>query len=107
MYHDPANEQAPLRFAPDSPALRVLQQIRDEAHRFALTYHRKLRAQRIRESVLDDIEGVGEKRKEQLLAYFGSVDRLRRATEAELAAAPNIGPKFAALIYSVLHPNGN
>ncbi len=107
LYHDPANEQAPLRFAPDSPALRVLQQIRDEAHRFALTYHRKLRAQRIRESVLDDIEGVGEKRKEQLLAYFGSVDRLRRATEAELAAAPNIGPKFAALIYSVLHPNGN
>lgn len=84
-----------------------MQQIRDEAHRFALTYHRKLRAQRIRESVLDDIEGVGEKRKEQLLAYFGSVDRLRRATEAELAAAPNIGPKFAALIYSVLHPNGN
>ena len=103
LFHDPANEAAPLRFAPDSPALRVIQQIRDEAHRFALTYHRKLRARRIQESVLDDIQGVGKRRKEKLLAHFGSVERLRRATEEELAAAPDIGPKLAALIRATLH----
>ena len=103
LFHDPANEAAPLRFAPDSPALRVIQQIRDEAHRFALTYHRKLRARRIQESVLDDIQGIGKRRKEKLLAHFGSVERLRRATEAEIAAAPDIGPKLAALIRATLH----
>ena len=103
LFHDPANEAAPLRFAPDSPALRVIQQIRDEAHRFALTYHRKLRSRRIQESVLDDIQGVGKRRKEKLLAHFGSVERLRRATEEELAAAPDIGPKLAALIRATLH----
>ena len=103
LFHDPANEAAPLRFAPDSPALRVIQQIRDEAHRFALTYHRKLRARRIQESVLDDIQGVGKRRKEKLLAHFGSVERLRRAAEAEIAAAPDIGPKLAALIRATLH----
>ena len=103
LFHDPANEAAPLRFAPDSPALRVIQQIRDEAHRFALTYHRKLRARRIQESVLDDIQGIGKRRKEKLLAHFGSVERLRRAAEAEIAAAPDIGPKLAALIRATLH----
>ncbi len=103
LFHDPANEAAPLRFAPDSPALRVIQQIRDEAHRFALTYHRKLRSQKIQESILDDIEGVGGKRKEKLLAHFGSVARLKRATEAEIAAAPDIGPKMAGLIHQALH----
>lgn len=103
LYHDPENEQAPLRFKPDSPALRVIQQIRDEAHRFALTYHRKLRSQRIQESILDDVEGIGQKRKEKLLAHFGSVDRLRRATPDEIAAAPDVGPKTAALIHAALH----
>ncbi len=103
LYHDPANEAAPLRFAADSPALRVLQQIRDEAHRFALTYHRKLRARKIQESRLDDIPGIGKKRKETLLAHFGSVDRLRRAAPEALAAAPGIGPRFAALIQAALH----
>jgi len=106
LYHDPHNEEAPLRFAPDSPALRVLQQIRDEAHRFALTYHRKLRTQKIRESMLDDIPGIGAKRKAKLLAHFGSVVRLRKAGVAELAAAPDIGPKMAELIHAVLHPPG-
>ena len=81
----------------------MIQQIRDEAHRFALTYHRKLRSRRIQESVLDDIQGVGKRRKEKLLAHFGSVERLRRATEEEIAAAPDIGPKLAALIRATLH----
>ena len=106
LVHDPSNEAAPLRFAADSPALRVIQQIRDEAHRFALTYHRKLRARRIQESVLDDIAGIGEKRKEKLLAHFGSVARLKRATAEEIAAAPDVGPKMAELIYAALHGQG-
>jgi excinuclease ABC subunit C len=106
LFHDPANAAAPLRFASDSPALRVIQQIRDEAHRFALTYHRKLRAQKIQESVLDDVPGIGGKRKERLLAHFGSLARLRRATEAELAAAPDVGPKLAAQLYAALRGAG-
>ncbi|MDR0993708.1 MAG: excinuclease ABC subunit UvrC [Verrucomicrobiota bacterium] len=104
LYHDPENEQAPLRFAPDSPALRVVQQIRDEAHRFALTYHRKLRARRIHESVLDDIHGIGERRKALLLKQFGSVARLKRATVEEIASAPDIGLKTAEIIHAALHP---
>ena len=103
LFHDPANEAAPLRFAPASDALRVIQQIRDEAHRFALTYHRKLRAQKIQESVLDDIPGIGKSRKEKLLAHFGSVARLRRATLEDIAVAPDIGPKMAGLIHDTLH----
>ncbi|HRV31338.1 MAG TPA: excinuclease ABC subunit UvrC [Kiritimatiellia bacterium] len=102
LYHDPRNAAAPLRFAADSPALRVIQRIRDEAHRFALTYHRKLRTERIRESILDDIPGIGPKRKGKLLAHFGSVDRLRRARGEEIAAAPDIGPKLAAWIHAAL-----
>ena len=82
----------------------MIQQIRDEAHRFALTYHRKLRAQKIQESVLDDIQGIGDKRKEKLLTHFGSVARLRRATLEQIAEAPDIGPQMAGLIYTALHP---
>ena len=84
----------------------MIQQIRDEAHRFALTYHRTLRARKIRESVLDDIEGIGEKRKEKLLARFGSLERLRRAGEEEIAAAPDIGPAMARRIHAALHGGG-
>lgn len=102
LYHDPANEASPLRFASDSPALRVIQQIRDEAHRFALTYHRTLRARKIQESMLDEVPGIGAKRKAKLLAHFGSLARLRRATEAQLAAAPDVGPQMAARLHAAL-----
>ena len=103
LFRSPKNESAPLRFASTSPALRVLQQIRDEAHRFALTYHRTLSTQKIKESMLDDIPGIGATRKAKLLTHFGSVARLRRATVDDIAAAPDIGPKLAALIHSVFH----
>jgi excinuclease ABC subunit C len=63
----------------------MIRRLRDEAHRFALTYHRELRARRIRDSALDEVEGIGAKRKEQLLKEFGSVARLRRATEEQIA----------------------
>lgn len=102
LYFDTENKQAPLRFSSDSPALRVIQQIRDEAHRFALTYHRKLRARKIQESVLDDIPGVGERRKMLLLRAFGSVARLRRATVEEMAAVPEVGQKVAEYVVRAL-----
>lgn len=89
---------APVILPEGSAALRVLQRARDEAHRFALTYHRRLRARRIRESVVDEIPGIGATRKELLLKSFGSVLRLRRASEAEIAAVPGIGPAMARQI---------
>jgi excinuclease ABC subunit C len=73
----------------------VLQRARDEAHRFALAHHLRLRAKRIRESVIDDIPGVGGARKRDLLKHFGSVKRLVRATSDEIAAVPGFGPKLA------------
>ncbi|TAN36827.1 MAG: excinuclease ABC subunit UvrC [Verrucomicrobia bacterium] len=102
-----------IRLPENSRALHVLQRIRDEAHRFALDYHRALRRRRIMESQLDDIEGIGTKRKEDLLKHFGSIARLRRASVEEIAAAPGVGPELARLIHKVLatttaepHPEG-
>lgn len=85
----------PLRLPPGTAALHVLQRTRDEAHRFALAYHRRLRARRIRDSALDEIEGIGEHRKEALLKHFGSVDRLRRALPAQIAEVTGIGEALA------------
>ncbi|MFA5043812.1 MAG: excinuclease ABC subunit UvrC [Kiritimatiellia bacterium] len=91
-----------LTIPSDSPALKVLQRLRDEAHRFALAYHRKLRARRIRESRLDDIPGIGTTRKQVLLRHFGSVARLARAPEHTIAALPGIGPTLARAIKQTL-----
>ncbi len=89
----------PSLFLPrDSKALRVITGLRDEAHRFAISYHRTLRAKRIRESALDEIPTIGKKKKEQLLKHFGSFERLRKASFEELIAAPGVGFKTAALI---------
>jgi len=91
----------PIRLSKDSGALKVLQRIRDEAHRFAITYHRHLRSRRIKESVLDEIPGIGTKRKQLLLSHFGSVGRLVKATPERIAEAPGIGPKMAAIIHEI------
>lgn len=94
-----------LRLPPESKALMVLQNLRDEAHRFAITYHRSLRNKRISESLLDDIPGIGPKKKELLLKHFGSVGRMRRLSIAQIAEAPGVGPKTADLVYRQLHLN--
>ncbi len=86
----------PLRLPEDSGALRLLQRIRDEAHRTANGYHSLLLAKRVRESVLDGIPGVNAARKKALLRTFGSVDRLRKASPDEIAAVPGISPSLAA-----------
>lgn len=86
------------------PALKLLQAIRDEAHRFAITYHRTLRLNAIRNSILDEIEGIGETRKQAILREFGSVRALRRAPSPETIAArvPGIGAEFARQIFDYL-----
>lgn len=101
-FEEIVQEDSILRLPLESNALKVLRNIRDEAHRFALTYHQRLRMKRIRESVLDEIEGIGDKRKQLLLKHFGSVARLRKASEEEIAKRPGVGPAMAALIKSVL-----
>lgn len=85
----------PLRLPLDSGAIRLLQRIRDEAHRFANGFHQLLMKRRVAESILDDCPGVSENRKKILLQHFGSVKRLRKATQEEIAAVEGIGPKLA------------
>lgn len=94
--------EEPVRMPLESPALLVLRQIRDEAHRFAITYHRELRNKRIRDSVLDDIPGIGETRKKALLKHFGSVTRLRKATIDDICAVPGFGSSAAQKLYDAL-----
>lgn len=97
-YPDAGTIQSPVRLPENSNALKVCKQIRDEAHRFALTYHRRLRMKRLRESILDDVPGIGQKRKELVLGHFGSIARLRRASVEDLTAIPGVGPAMAGLI---------
>lgn len=92
----------PLLLPEDSGALRLLQRIRDEAHRFANGYHQLLMKRRIAESLLDDCPGVSKTRKQALLGKFGSVARLRRTPAEEIAAIPGIGPKLAEQIVEFL-----
>lgn len=93
----------PMILPKDSPALHLLQAIRDEAHRFAVEYHRKLRIKRSTSSVLDEIAGVGPKRKQALLKRFGSVKRLKEASVEEIAGVPSITRPLAEVIYTFLH----
>lgn len=92
----------PLQLPEDSNALRLLQRIRDEAHRFANAYHQLLMKKRIGESILDDCPGVSQHRKNLLLRKFGSVKRLRSASMKEIAATDGIGLKLAADVHRFL-----
>jgi excinuclease ABC subunit C len=92
----------PLHLPEDSGALRLLQRIRDEAHRFANAYHQLLMKKRIGESILDDCPGVSQHRKNLLLRKFGSVKRLRRASAEDIAATEGIGAKLAGDVHRFL-----
>ena len=92
----------PLQLPVDSGALHLLQRIRDEAHRFANTYHQLLMKKRIAESILDDCPGVSQNRKNLLLRKFGSVPRLRKANVEEIAATEGIGSKLAEEVHRFL-----
>ena len=93
----------PVRIPRDSEALYLLQQVRDEAHRFAITYHRQLRGRRMTKSVFDDIPGVGETRRRRLIKHFGSAKRVREASVEELARVPGMGKHLAEAVYEHLH----
>ena len=95
-----------MRLPRNSPALHLIQRLRDEAHRFANAYHQKLRKRRVQESVLDEFPGLGEKRKLALLQHFGSIQRLRQATAEEIAAVPGIGSKTATALKEFLESHG-
>jgi excinuclease ABC subunit C len=92
----------PLQLPMDSGALRLLQRIRDEAHRFANAYHQLLMKKRVGESILDDCPGVSQNRKNLLLRRFGSVNRLRKATVHEIASTEGIGRKLAEEVHQFL-----
>ncbi len=93
----------PILLPPTSPALYLVQRLRDEAHRFAITYHRDLRAKKSVTSAFDDLPGVGPKRRRALLRVFGSVKRVREAPVEQIAAVPGIGPSLAARIKTALN----
>jgi excinuclease ABC subunit C len=88
-------ESEPLRLSHDTGALKLLQRVRDESHRFANTYNAQLRIKKISESLLDEFPGIGEQRKAALLKKFGSIQRLRTATLEQIAEVPGFGGKAA------------
>jgi excinuclease ABC subunit C len=92
------DEQDPVILARSSEGLYLLQRIRDEAHRFAITHHRSRRSKSMVESLLDEVPGLGEVRRKTLLKYFGSLKKLREASVDEIALVPGIGPRTAAAI---------
>lgn len=99
-----SSASAPLRLAPHRPALHLIQQIRDEAHRFAITGHRQRRAKARTRSVLEDIPGLGPKRRQQLLRQFGGLKQIMHAGVAELSQVPGISDSLARRIHADLHP---
>jgi excinuclease ABC subunit C len=96
----------PVPIPGDSEALRLLQRVRDEAHRFALDFHRERRGKAMTRSLLDELPGVGPVRKRALLDHFGSPDRLVQASREELEAVPGIPGKLARDIHRQLHKSG-
>jgi len=97
------DRRSPISLPEHSRALHLLQRVRDEAHRFAVSYHRSLRAREVRESVLDDIPGVGPRRKERLLRHFRTLGRLREASAEEIAQAAGCGQPVAEAVLAYLH----
>ncbi|MGH2991213.1 MAG: excinuclease ABC subunit UvrC, partial [Solirubrobacterales bacterium] len=96
----------PIPIPRDSEALRLLQRVRDEAHRFAIEFHRERRGKAMRDSVFDELYGVGPARKRALLSHFGSPERFLRASREELEAVPGIPGKLARDIHKQLHRAG-
>ena len=92
----------PLMLPRHSESLYLIQRLRDEAHRFAITFHRSKRSKVMLESLLDEIPGLGDTRRQTLLDNYGSVAALKKAEENELAQVPGIGPRLAKTIYEYL-----
>ncbi|TAE07418.1 MAG: excinuclease ABC subunit UvrC [Oscillatoriales cyanobacterium] len=97
-------ESLPLPTNSEQPGVQLLRRVRDEAHRFAVSFHRDQRSQRMKRSRLDEIPGLGHHRQKLLLAHFRSIDYLRLATPEQLAEVSGIGPRLAQQIYAYFHP---
>ena len=97
------NSKRPIIIPKNNKALHLLQQVRDESHRFAITYHRKLRIDNISESSLDDIPGIGKKRKINILKEFGTMDKVKNASVEELAKIKGMNEKVATNVYEYYH----
>jgi excinuclease ABC subunit C len=93
----------PMTLARDSEALYLLQRVRDEAHRFANTYHRQRRGKRMTQSALEGVPGLGPARRRTLLKHFGSVKRIREASLEDIAGVKGVPEKVAAGVYQHLH----
>ena len=97
------NSKRPIIIPKNNRALHLLQQVRDESHRFAITYHRKLRSKNISESSLDDIKGIGKKRKINLLKEFGSIENIKNASLDELINVDGMSKNSAQNVYDYYH----
>jgi excinuclease ABC subunit C len=98
-------ESEPLETEAEQPGVQLLRRLRDEAHRFAVSFHRQQRSDKLKRSRLDEISGLGHHRQKQLLGHFRSVDYIRQATPAQIAEVPGIGPRLAQEIYDYFHPS--
>jgi len=99
-----AGHEPPLILGPDSPALRLIQRVRDEAHRFAITGHRKARARSRLESLLEEIPGLGPARRREILKSFGGLQGVRQASVEDLSKVRGVGRPLAELIYEKMNP---
>jgi excinuclease ABC subunit C len=101
------SEPDPVIMPRNSEGLYLLQRIRDEAHRFAISYHRSKRSKRMTASALDAVPGLGEHRRKALVTHFGSLARLKEATVEEITAVPGIGLTTARAVLEALHKDAN
>ena len=95
----------PLESEPDQLGVQLLRRLRDEAHRFAVSFHRQQRGERMKRSRLSDIPGLGPKRVKELLAHFRSIDAIQLASPEQIAAAPGVGPALARQVWDYFHPS--
>jgi excinuclease ABC subunit C len=99
-----AGDPIPIALEADSAALHFIQRVRDEAHRFAITGHRRRRARRYRESILETVPGLGPARRRAILTHFGGLQGVLRAGVADLETVAGVGAAMARSIYDHLHP---
>lgn len=98
------NSSKPLETDTEQPGVQLLRRLRDEAHRFAVSFHRQQRSDKLKRSHLDEIPGLGQNRQKLLLAHFRSLDYIRQATPKQLTEVPGIGSRLAQEIYNYFHP---
>ncbi|MHA1384500.1 MAG: excinuclease ABC subunit UvrC [Candidatus Helarchaeota archaeon] len=93
----------PIRLPKNSKALFLVQRVRDEAHRFAISYHKKLRQKALKKSILEEISGIGKKTQEKLLKHFGSIEKIKQASLNDLSNVPKLSRKLAKRIFDYFH----